>query len=126
MQNNIIELENEAGIIEITINKKDNNIDGLDNLDSIPEIPAVYAICGRVNGIVANCRFVGTSENLRATVTRHFGDDETYGCLKTFMQSIKVKVLLYQQIDSSAAEGKLAEWKANLRPECNDALNKIH
>ncbi len=115
--------------IEVILHKKDNNLDGKDNLDELPIEKAVYAICGRINGSPANCRYVGETVNLQEVVRKHFSQGEEDSCLKFFMQSIKTKVLIYELMPM-AGEAELllakSQWEAEFKPECNDELNKIH
>lgn len=129
MENNILEIESASGLVEMVINKHDNNLDGLDNLSEIPEKAAVYALCGRVNGQAANCRFVGASTNLQTSIRNHFSNNEPDTCLKTFMQSIKIKVLVYSLIDikdNVSVENYVREWNIKFKPDCNETLNKVH
>ena len=111
--------------VETIIYKKDNNLDELDNLDELPQLPAVYAICGRINGKASNCRHVGITENLQKAIKLHFSNDEADECLKTFMQSIKIKALIYELLNEPD-ESYLHDWKEEFKPDCNEELNKVH
>ncbi len=107
--------------------KKDNNLEQKDNLDTLPNGPAVYGIFGRINGEPANCRHVAATKNLKQAILHHFSDSESYDCLRTFMQSIKIKMLVYQELDASADfEDMKLQWEARYKPECNEQLNHIH
>lgn len=117
------------GMQQVTLLKKENNLDQLDNLSELPEQPAVYAICGRVNNKPANARMVGTAANLREAVLMHFSDGETNECLRQFMQSIKIKELVYELLPGASSEQlaqKKTEWSAQFKPACNETLNKVY
>lgn len=119
----------EKQMTEVLLFKKDNNLDGKDNLDSLPPGKAIYGLFGRINGRPANCRFIGTTENLREAVKHHFSDRETKVCLRTFMQSIKIKFLVYQPLTNEKPadiEGIQMDWEQKFKPDCNDELNRIH
>ncbi|MNT16610.1 hypothetical protein D3C72_1517220 [compost metagenome] len=108
--------------------KSDNNLDGLDNLEEIPSENAVYAICGRVNGLPSNCRYVGETENLRTAIKQHFSDNEPDGCLRQFMQSIKIKCIDYMLLPNSDRDDRLkivSQWRADYKPDCNEKLNEV-
>ncbi|MBC9929284.1 hypothetical protein [Chitinophaga qingshengii] len=74
-------------------------IAGKENLSDIPAIPAVYAICARVNGRPANCRFIGETDDLKKSLHHHFGEEEQSRRLYSFMRSAKQKVLIYLPMD---------------------------
>lgn len=129
MEHNIIDVLASPGIQKMVLLKKDNNLDHLDNLGEIPDMPAVYAICGRVNGAPANPRAVNAAMNLRQAVVDHFSTTEEDECVRTFMQSIKIKELVYEILpDASAAvlEEKRNKWVEKFRPSCNEVLNKVY
>ncbi|MBC9934521.1 hypothetical protein [Chitinophaga qingshengii] len=129
MSHNMIEQSGFPGMQHMQLFKKDNNMDGRDNLDTIPQEPAVYAICGRVNGAPANPRFVGAAMNLQEAVRAHFSAYEQDTCLRTFMQSIKLKDLVFEIIDTPSPqllEDKGAAWIERLKPACNEMLNKVY
>jgi hypothetical protein len=100
-----------------------------DNLDLIPASPAVYAICGRVNGQTANCRFVGQADNLKAAIEQLFQEDSPHACVGNFMRSIKIKELIYVALPGSTPEEREAlklEWDKIYKPLCNDELNRVY
>jgi len=112
----------------LIIYKHDNNLDGRDNLNQLPRERAVYAIAGRINSEAANYRFVGVTDNLQAAVKLHFSENEPRACLRNFMQSIKIKMLVYQllpEYSPEEADRKLQEWESQYKPECNDKLNEV-
>jgi hypothetical protein len=115
--------------IDHVILKASNNLDGKDNLDQLPQEPAVYGIFGRINGTPTNCRFVGQCDNLQKEIKKHFSDEEADSCLKTFMQSIKIKTINYQLMQASSEADRLNEmkkWKSEYDPKCNEELNKVY
>lgn len=131
MDHNYIDIENDAAIKNTVINQKDNNLDKLDNLNELPEAAAVYLICGRVNGKPANPRYVGQTENLRKEIKDHFDlkVDVTNECVKTFVQSIKIKELVYQLLPEASEEERTemkTDWEQRFQPDCNEVLNEVH
>jgi hypothetical protein len=46
-------------------------------MDQLPGQPAVYAICGQVNGLPANPRYIGETDNLRKAIIGHFDKQQT-------------------------------------------------
>ena len=129
MNHRIIDTEELASSERMIIYQKDNNIDKFDNIDEIPEQPAVYAICGRVNDQPANCRKVGTTENLKETISTAFSDAEPDSDFKTFMHSIKIKEMIYYLMpETSEKERKqvLKDWENKLQPACTEELNKVY
>lgn len=129
MDHNMISNLLQPGARQMTLLKKDNNLDQLDNLNEIPAMPAVYAICGRVNNAPANPRMVGAAMNLQQAVTAHFSEAETDDCLGAFMRSIKIKELVYEILPDATPEllaQKKEAWTAKLNPACNEELNKVY
>lgn len=108
--------------------QKENNLEQRDNLDSLPTTAAVYAICGRVNEQAANPRFVGETENLQESIKAHFAGLPDTDCLNAFMQSIKLKTLIFQLLpdtDPTERADLLAAWKQEFQPQCNETLNAV-
>jgi len=123
-----MELKTRQEVSDFVLYKKENNLDQVDNLHELPELPAVYAISGRINGVPANCRYIGITQNLCESIKKHFSDSETHVCLRQFMQSIKIKTLNYEvTLDFSSEEltKKKEEWEKRFKPECNDKLNEV-
>jgi hypothetical protein len=113
----------------VLLYQEDNNLDRLDNLSELPEEKAVYGICGRINGEAVNCRYIGETDNLRQSVRNHFGDQEPRECLREFMQSIKLKMLVFELLPDSTPETRLdvvQQWEQEYNPACNAELNQIH
>ncbi|MCG8318427.1 MAG: hypothetical protein MI921_02895 [Cytophagales bacterium] len=126
---NYIQLSDDVEIKYVVLYKKDNNLDELDNLNELPEQAAVYAICGRVNGQPVNPRFVGVTSNLKESIMKHFDSSESHDCLRQFMQSIKIKSLIYKVLEDSGEEQRekaKLHWQDKYKPECNEMLNEIH
>jgi excinuclease UvrABC nuclease subunit len=122
-------LKIDRNIESLIIYQKDNNLDKLDNLDELPAAPGVYAICGRVNDKPANCRYIGETDNIREAIKSHFRRDEPYECLREFMQSIKIKHLLYELTKDSNSKSRVLkkeEWEKEFKPTCNKELNEVH
>jgi hypothetical protein len=129
MEHQFIETEKDAPVVNRVLFQQDNNLDQRDNLHELPETAAVYAICGRVNNQAANCRYVGETENLRQAVRAHFSPLEPYESLRNFMQSIKIKELVYQPMPASTREEreqKKQEWESRYRPAFTDERNRIY
>lgn len=113
----------------LVIYQRDNNIDGKDNLSLLPRGKAVYALSGRINGQPANYRMVGITDNLQQSIKQHFSSQEKNECLKTFMQSIKIKMLTYRLAPDMSAEdmdNTLKEWQEQYKPDCNEQLNEVY
>jgi len=131
MEHNLLDLETENEVKNVVLYQKDNNLDKRDNLDELPTTPSVYAICGRVNGQPANPRYVGESDNLQETIKKHFLESEKDldDCVKEFVLSIKTKSLIYQEMPGSSSKERndaKEAWETKYKPECNEALNKVH
>lgn len=123
-----MEILNGKRVTDFRIFKKDNNIDGLDNLDELPTSEAVYAICGRINGAPANCRYVGHTNNLQLAIKKHFSSEEPYACLKQFMQSIKIKTINFELMEGSTESERIERkelWEDEMKPACNETLNEV-
>ncbi len=134
MEHNIIETTTvENSFKTQMLLQQENNLDKKDNLDELPTSPAVFAICGRVNGKPANPRYVNISNNLRETVKLLFDKDDTSlnvsDCVKSFVLSIKIKTIIYQDINDLIEQQReeiKMEWERKYKPECNEQLNEIH
>ena len=125
----MLNLDNEPQICRLVLLQSENNLEKKDNLELIPDGRAVYAICGRVNGILANPRYVGKTDNLRQSIKNHFGESfiEDTKCFKDFMLSIKTKELVYELVSNqSTLLIKFEEWESRFQPKCTEELNKIH
>ena len=103
--------------------KKENNLEGKDNLEEIPTSMAVFTVCGRINGYPANPRYTGVTENLRESIQALFNADDNVG---EFMNSIKLKELLFQTIEESQFKSKKEEWENQFTPNCSEALNEVY
>ena len=113
------------------LHEKDNNLDKEDNLDSLPEEAAVYAICGRVNGQVANTRHVGETKNLKRTIRECFNPNSGIlsDCVREFVLSIKTKELIYEVASGLSEEQRVEKknnWEKQFKPQCNEVLNKVY
>ena len=94
------------------------------DLDELPKRKTVYALfeSDKKTGKPTNCRYVGETDNLQERTKAHFSTDEQNECLKTFMQSSKTKIMIYELLpDSDKAERlkKEEEWIKIYNPECN-------
>jgi hypothetical protein len=128
MEHNILAVESNGAVHALMINHQQYHIDHIDNLDTIPSVPAVFAICGRVNGVPANARMTGESENLQQSV-RDLFSGKGAPCITTFMQSVKTKILLFELMEESSAQERIAKkqaWERKFKPLCNEELNKVH
>lgn len=128
MEHNILTVESNGPVQALMINHQQYHIDHVDNLDAIPSVPAVFAICGRVNGVPANARMTGESENLQQSVRDLFAGKGT-PCITAFMQSIKTKILLFELMEGSSVQERIAKkqaWERTFKPQCNEELNKVH
>lgn len=117
-------------IKSMVIYQADNNLDRRDNLHELPKEPAIYSVCCRVNGVPANPRFIGQTENLQEAIRKHFSinEDQPTECFKIFMQSIKTKALVFQTVPETSLEERLKmkdEWINRFKPECNEVLNEV-
>lgn len=131
MEHNYLELAQEPAVANLVIFQQDNNLDRKDNLDELPAEAAIYAVCGRVNGKPANARYVGETDNLREAIKKHFSASEPQPspCFREFMQSIKIKELVYQLMPGAGKGDRLLRkelWEEQYRPNCNEELNEIH
>jgi hypothetical protein len=131
MEHNFVKVDDGANLKRTVIYQKDNNLDQLDNLNSLPEGPAVYAVCGRVNGEPANPRYIGEALNLREQVKNHFNKliSQPTPCFGEFMQSIKIKELVYELLPGASDEErkqKKEEWERVFKPSCTEVLNEVH
>lgn len=110
------------------LKNKLHSIDGEDNLDQVPELPAIYAVCGRVNGETANCRYLGKCKNLREAVANHYLPSEADACFQEFMDSIKTKVLVYKtfnKADDQRVASEYAELQRSVKINCSEKLNQV-
>jgi len=101
---------------------KEYNLDKKDNLHNVPDGKAVFGIFAIVNEEPVNCRYVGETENLRATVADLFANPPGTG-LKKFMQGPWIQMLQYQLLpDSDAAERQklAADWAEQYQPKFDD------
>lgn len=122
-------IQPEESVRQLVIHHKDYNLDKKDNLDDLPAMPAIYAICGRVNGQPVNARFVGETEDLLSAVKSHFTEAESNPLLRSYMRSIKIKMLLYKTMPYSTEEERQKarqEWEDRLQPKCTDELNQVY
>jgi hypothetical protein len=103
---------------EMVIYERNNNLDRRDNLDEIPAEKAVYAIYSRINGRPANCIFISETNNLQSAVRGHFVPAEVNADLRDFMQSIKIKTLVYTLMPESSKEERMKivnDWKKEMQ-----------
>lgn len=129
MTHKYVMAEAQTGITDLVLLHKDYNLDKKDNLDEIPALPAVYALCGRVNGQAVNARHVGSTDNLQSAVKAHFSDKETNECLRNFMQSIKIKMLVFQTMPGTTENERQEikqQWDNKMTPRCTDELNQVY
>jgi excinuclease UvrABC nuclease subunit len=95
------------------------------DLDKLPEKEAVYAIFtqDREEKKPINCRYVGETDNLMARAKAHFSIREQNKRLKSFMQSDRTKIMLYELMPDSTKEDRLMVEKkcvSSYRPEYNE------
>ena len=103
------------------------NPDGLHTINELPDTPAVYAITGLINGQPANCRYLAHTDNLRASIERHFSTNEADALLCSFMQSIKLKEVVYRELSASDDSNTiLTEWEKILNPKNTEELNTVY
>jgi excinuclease UvrABC nuclease subunit len=92
------------------------------NLDDLPVRKSVYAIFASIDNKPVNCRYVGETDNLKERTNYHFSKSEQNECLKEFMQSNKMKILIYELLPNSDKEERLKkekEWIRKYNPQCN-------
>ena len=132
MKHNYIDIHGEPGKKFQLLLQRDNNLDKHDNLDELPEEPAIYAICGRVNGVPANPRYIGETGNLRKEIKDLFDKNlpapENNELFKAFVLSIKLKTLVYELIADTPERRKILkeDWLTRYPPVCNEELNAIY
>ena len=95
------------------------------NLNELPEKKAVYAIFAQDKETKKpiNCRYVGETDNLMERIKAHFSIEEQNECLKSFMQSSKTKLMIYELMPNSTKEDRLIkekEWISSYQPKCNE------
>lgn len=110
------------------------------NLNELPERKAVYAIFAQDKETKKpiNCRYVGETDNLMERIKAHFSIEtdnlmerlkahfsieEQNECLKSFMQSSKTKLMIYELMPNSTKEDRLIkekEWISSYQPKCNE------
>jgi hypothetical protein len=94
------------------------------DLKKLPEKEAVYAIFTQDNEDKKpiNCRYVGETDNLMARAKVHFSIREQNESLRSFMQSDRKKIMLYELMPDSTKEDRLMVEKkcvSSYRPEYN-------
>ncbi len=107
---------------------RDYDIEKRNTLDQLPSKPGIVAICGRVNGRLANCRMVRLTDDIQLAVKKLYDDSEADSCLMAFMRSIKTKVALYKILDEQRENNEeiLIEWTKILAPVCTEEMNKVY
>jgi hypothetical protein len=112
---------------QVTINRceiwySEYNFEKRENLKDIPAESAVFGIFAMVDNEPANCRYVGTGTDLRATVRSLFENADAEG-LRKFMQGPWKKILQYQLISPSFSDEPeliMKEWRVRFKPNIND------
>jgi excinuclease UvrABC nuclease subunit len=94
------------------------------DLDELPKRKSVYAIFAsdKQTGKPINCRYVGETDNLQERTKTHFSKEEQNDCLKEFMQSDKIKIMIYELLPDSDIDERLEkenEWIEKYNPKCN-------
>lgn len=130
MEHNFIDLDQFDGVNSLQIFEHSNNIDKHDNLDELPCEKAVFAVCGRVNGLPANARLVGYTDNLRQHIRSLFLETGPFEneYIKAFMLSIKTKHLLYMTLleaNNQTLKQIADSWDDQLLPKCEEAMNEV-
>lgn len=98
------------------------NLDGKDNLSDLPDEKAVFGVFGIVNEEPINCRFVGSSDNLRDTVKELFEAPPSAG-MKKFMQGPWIQSLKYellQDADDQKRKKAVDEWTSQYAPKIDE------
>lgn len=129
MAHHFIHIADNQTIKSVVLLQSANNLDRSDNLDDLPEEAAVYAICGSINNLPVNCRYVGITKNLRLSIKKHFEMADSSVCLQNFMHSIKTKQLIYEVVfraTTSDLEEKKEKWSKLYKPYCSEILNRIY
>lgn len=94
------------------------------NLSNLPKRKSVYLIfgIGKIVKNLINYIYVGETDNLEERTKAHFKKNETNECLKKFMQSSKIKMMIYELMANSTKEERLKkekEWKKRFKLRCN-------
>lgn len=93
-------------------------------LGELPRRKAVYAIFAqreKTNELI-NCHYVGETDNLEERTKAHFSKKEANACLLKFMQSDRIKSMLYELMPNSTEEDrtrKEKQWIEKHNPKCN-------
>ena len=97
---------------------KNYNLKKKDNLDSLPREKAIFGIFANVGDVPSNCRYVGETENLQATIKELY-DNNGHARLKKFMQGPWFIFLQFELLPGSSSEERtkvVTEWTDQHKP----------
>jgi hypothetical protein len=79
------------------------------DLDELNFNEAVYSIFAqdKEDKKPINCRYVGETDSLVERIKAHFSAGEKNECLKSFIQSDKTKLMIYELMPNSTKENRL-------------------
>ncbi len=100
----------------------DYNLQRRDNLSDLPVEKAVFGIFGIVDDEPVNCRYVGETENLQATVRQLFTEPVSEG-LGKFLTGPWIKMLQFLEAPESSL-GKRKELVKEWEGKYNPAIDK--
>jgi excinuclease UvrABC nuclease subunit len=88
-----------------------------EQIEEIPDSSSVYALFSMENGL--ECWYVGYTNNLRESITKHFDPDEPNIYIRYLMLSCKTKLLHYE-IELNGITGDTSEkvnaWISEFQP----------
>lgn len=109
-------------ILKKEIWHKDFNLSRKDNLMELPHEAAVFGIFSIVNEEPMNCRYIGETEDLQASIRELFENPPSEG-LKKFMQGAWIQMLLYEVTSDFSKTDKETlknEWIKKYQPKIDD------
>ena len=89
-----------------------------DQIEEIPDSSSVYALFSMENGL--ECWYVGYTNNLRESITKHFDPDEPNIYIRYLMLSYKTKQLYYEiELDGFTDDtpNKVNAWISEYHPQ---------
>lgn len=111
-----------TNLVKLEVFHKDYNLDKKDNLSELPGEKAVFGIFAIVNDEPINCRYIGETENLQASIKNLFENPSSEG-LKKFMQGPWIQMLVYEVMEGSSKEDRqkiIEEWNQLHNPKIDE------
>jgi hypothetical protein len=101
---------------------RDYNLDKKDNLTGLPTESAVFGVFAIVAGEPVNCRYVGETTNLQASVRELFEKPGSEG-IRKFMHGPWIQQLLYELLPDSSREERqkaVETWTRQHNPNIDE------